>query len=413
MKLLQFGAGNIGRSFIGQIFSRAAWDVVFIDVKQELIQMLNDRRYYTVVIKREGQADEVRRIGPVRAVDGRDIEAIAGEITGANLAAVSVGKNALPSVLPILARGLSLRSFPLDIIIAENDREAPALFRSVLFNELGPAYPLDTLVGLVETSIGKMVPIMKEADLAVDSLQLFAEEYETLIVDKIAFKNPLPAIPELFPVDPIAAYVDRKLFIHNLGHATAAYLGYTEALTQKNSQSLNTFTIPEALALPKVEKKVRRVMSQAADALVKEYPQLKYPGVYNREDLQSHIEDLLYRFKNSALGDTVHRVGRDLKRKLSREDRIIGAMILCAKHGLPFGEIAQVYRCALEFAAPAENGKIFPADTEFHKKYQTDKSDRIMLERTSAEKIFMEVSGLDNIKDSLVIKEIMDNNYIK
>jgi len=397
MKLVQFGAGNIGRSFIGQIFSRAAWDVVFIDVNQKLIQLLNERQHYTVVIKREGQADERRQIGPVRAVDGRDIEAVAREIAGADLSAVSVGKNALPSILPILARGLSLRHCPLDIIIAENDREAPALFRSVLSAELGQEFPLGTLVGLVETSIGKMVPIMKEADLAVDPLQLFAEEYETLIVDAKAFINPLPLVPELYPVDPIAAYVDRKLFIHNLGHAAAAYLGYSESMTQKDSPSLNTFTITEALALPGVEKKVRMVMGQAADALLKEYPQSKYPGVYNREDLQSHIEDLLYRFKNSALGDTVHRVGRDLKRKLSREDRIIGAIFLCAKHGLPFGEIAQVYCCALEFAAPAEDGTIFPADREFHSQYK----------QKSLEQILIEVSGLDTANDSLVINAIM------
>jgi len=422
MKLVQFGAGNIGRSFIGQIFSRALWEVVFIDVDETLVKLLNEKQYYTVVIKREGRADEKRRIGPVRAVNGMDIAAVAAELAGADIAGTSVGKNALPKILPVIAQGLEARlrlknDVPLDIIIAENDREAPDLFRSVLSLKLGPEYPLEKLVGLVETSIGKMVPIMKAADLAADPLQLFAEEYETLIVDQKAFKNPLPDIPELQPVDPIAAYVDRKLFIHNLGHAAAGYLGYEALCKNKNTAKLIGFTIPEALALPEVENNVYRVMNQAADALALEYPQSKYPGSYSREDLAAHIDNLLFRFKNSALGDTVHRIGRDIRRKLAREDRITGAMLLCAKHQLPFDTIAKVYQAALNFAAPAEDGQLFPADEEFRKIYGLDtpeNKNRQRIDDSKLKRILGEVSGLDSSRseDAIVIKEVFSKTSV-
>jgi mannitol-1-phosphate 5-dehydrogenase len=182
MKLVQIGAGNIGRSFIGQIFSRSGWEVVFVDVDSRMVSLLNEARCYTVVIKREGREDERRRIGPVRAVDGRNTEQVRAEIAGADMVATSVGKGALPKILPLIAGGLGDRfkagpDRPLDIIIAENARGASDMFRSVLGAELGAAYPLDSLVGLVETSIGKMVPIMREEDLRGDPLQLFAEEY--------------------------------------------------------------------------------------------------------------------------------------------------------------------------------------------------------------------------------------------
>ena len=36
-KMVQFGAGNIGRSFIGQLFSRSGYEVVFVDIKKEHI----------------------------------------------------------------------------------------------------------------------------------------------------------------------------------------------------------------------------------------------------------------------------------------------------------------------------------------------------------------------------------------
>ncbi|MDR1175635.1 MAG: mannitol-1-phosphate 5-dehydrogenase [Treponema sp.] len=415
MKLVQFGAGNIGRSFIGQVFSRSHWDVVFVDVDAKLVSLLNEKKRYTLAIKREGREDELRSVGPVRAVDGRDAAAISEELAGADIAVTSVGKNALVKILPVIAAGLKKRrqhsgERPLDIIIAENAREAPELFRTVLSKELGGGYPLDRLVGIVETSIGKMVPIMRKEDLASDPLLLFAEEYETLIVDKRGFKGPIPDIEALCPVEPIEAYVDRKLFIHNLGHAAAAYLGY------RASGDFRGATIARVLALPGIEDAVRLAMNQSAEALSAEYP-----GVFSKQDLSRHIEDLVARFKNTALADTVHRVGRDLPRKLSRDDRLTGAMLLCAKHHLPFGAIAEVYRAALDFACPGEDGVLFPPDAEFRKKYalpcppvspsgetgRTCESGEAVHSALSA--ILTEVSGLDRNDpvDSLVYSGVL------
>jgi mannitol-1-phosphate 5-dehydrogenase len=350
-----FGAGNIGRSFIGQIFCRAGWDVVFVDVNEKIIALLNECRFYPVVIKEENHADETRRIGPVRAVNGRDIDAVAAEIAAADLAATSVGKAALDAILPVIARGLNKRCAenprPLDIIIAENVRGAAEYFKTVLQAEAAGAFKN---CGLVETSIGKMVPLMKAENLAADPLLLFAEKYETLIVDRRGFRGSVPAIPEIHAVENIAAFVDRKLFIHNLGHAAAAYLGYSAAP--------HLTGIAEVLAIAAVEQGVRAAMNEAAAALLKEYA-----GTFTSGDIAAHIDDLVSRFKNAALGDTVFRVGRDLTRKLAEGDRVAGAMRLCAKHSLPFSAIADVYHAALCFTATDENGRLFPGDEQFHR----------------------------------------------
>jgi mannitol-1-phosphate 5-dehydrogenase len=405
LKLVQFGAGNIGRSFIGQIFSRAGWEIVFIDVDEKIVSLLNEKKQYTVAIKRQTRKDELRKVGPVRAVNGKDAAAVVAELAVADIVSTSVGKNALEGILPLIARGLEKREArpgagknqPLDIIIAENARDAPHLFRTVLSKELGPAYPLDAMVGIVETSIGKMVPIMRSEDLAANPLLLFAEEYETLIVDKKGFRGPIPPLKALYPVEPIEAYVDRKLFIHNLGHAAAAYLGYKALQEHPLPATVNSPSIPYVLALPGIEAQVRKVMNESAGALLQEYP-----GVFSREDLSGHIDDLLTRFKNTALGDTVYRVGRDLRRKLSRDDRITGAMLLCAKHALPFSAIAEVYRAALEFAAPGEDGSLFPPDARFREEYALDAK---QAGPDAAVVIATAVSGLkpENVTDSLVL----------
>lgn len=362
MKLVQFGAGNIGRSFIGQIFSRAGWSVVFVDVNKKLVDLLNERKYYNVVIKQQDKLDEIRRIGPVRAIHSENKTVIAEELATADLVSTSVGKAALHAIIPLLARGLEARyhyhpDWPLDIIIAENAPGAERLFREVLALELGPEYPLEHLVGLVESSIGKMVPLMKEEDLAQDPLQVFAEAYETLILDRFGFRGPLPGIAGHWPesiqlVDDIHAFVARKLYIHNLGHAAVAYLGFI-----KNPSLVY---IADAVHLPEVRSIAFSAMKESAAALL-----MEYPHAYSSKELNEHIDDLLERFANRALQDTIYRVGRDLCRKLDREDRLFGAMRLCAAHRLPFHHIAEAYRAALNFTATDEAGHSYPPDIEF------------------------------------------------
>jgi mannitol-1-phosphate 5-dehydrogenase len=360
MKLVQFGAGNIGRSFIGQLFNRAGWDVVFIDVNYTLVELINTKRFYNVIIKQEGQCDEVRHIGPVRALHIEQQNVINEELASADLIATSVGKGALTTIIPIIAKGLQVRyknkpDWPLDIIIAENAPGASTLFREILIRELGTLYPLEELVGLVETSIGKMVPIMRSEDLVHDPLQLFAEAYETLILDKKAIKQNIQWPQSIELVDNISAFVARKLYIHNLGHASVAYTSF--ALHPE------IIYIADAVRIDHVRERALTAMKESMEGLLAEFS-----NTFTRKDLEIHIQDLLYRFENRALGDTIYRVGRDLYRKLDKEDRLVGAMRLCAKHKLPYGTITQVYHSALQFSATDETGKPYPPDEEFRKK---------------------------------------------
>ncbi len=356
-KLVQFGAGNIGRSFIGQLFARSSHEVVFVDVSGALVRALNEKKEYRLVVKRNDREDEIIPVRNVRAVDGTDADAVARELADADFAATSVGKNALRFVFPNLARGIALRGKthpgrPLDIIIAENIHGGAAYFSKELASLLPPDFPLGERIGLVETSIGKMVPIMRAEDLETDPLWVFSEEYNELIVDGSGFRGPLPAIPSLKPVADIGAYVDRKLFVHNMGHAAVAYLGH--------ARDASLVFIWQALELPDVAEGAERAMRQSAAALVAEYP-----AVFTRESLGAHIADLLYRFRNRALGDTMFRVGRDLGRKLDKSDRLIGAALLAEKHGLPWDGIEGAIRAAVDFRGTDEWGNLFPADAVF------------------------------------------------
>lgn len=351
--ILIFGAGNIGRSFIGQIFSRSGFEIVFIDVDDNLISLLNKEKGYTVIIKESEVPDEELHISPVRAINGRDQDLVISEIVKADYIATSIGKNALPKIFNLLAEGIEERKNPIDIIIAENLTEGANFFREGLFPFLKDKNSVNK-IGLIETSIGKMVPITSKENIEENPLTVYAEAYNTLIVDKDGFITSFPDVPFIKGVSPIKAYVERKLYIHNLGHAATAYLGY--------DYNPNLTYIWEVLEDKTIYNKVENLMMESGKAL-----RARYPKVFSKQDIKDHVSDLLHRFKNRNLKDTIHRVGRDLLRKLEPEDRLLGGYELIHSNSGNEIIIKEVIEKALIFKKADENGKMMQTDTNFHK----------------------------------------------
>ena len=322
-KAIQYGAGNIGRGFIGQLFFQSGYEVVFIDVNKEVVEKLNtDRSYPVKVVSDHGNKEII--IEHVRAVDGLDLEALSFEIASADIMATAVGVNVLPRIAKPLAAGLKKRwsdnnQQPLNIIICENLIDANIYLAGLIKKELSDDETelLNKLVGFVEASIGRMVPVMTPQMQDGNILRVCVEEYGELPVDKDAFKGDIPNIVNMVPFSPFEYYIQRKLFIHNLGHAITAYLGFVKGYTY----------IWEAINDSSIRQISRSAMRESAEALSLEH-NLDIEAVYE------HVEDLLTRFGNRQLGDTIQRVGKDPVRKLSQNDRLIGALNLCIKKGV-------------------------------------------------------------------------------
>ena len=322
MKAVMYGGGNIGRGFIGMLFSMSGYEVTFIDVAQPVIDGLNrDGRYPVRIVSNEGHEDiEVEH---VRAVNGNDREAAAEAIAEADVMATAVGVNVLKFIVPNLAEGIRRRRArqggPLNIIICENLVDANKVLEKLLKAELTEeeAAWLDENIGLVEASIGRMVPVQTEEMKAGNPLRVCVERYGFLPVDKAAFRGEIPKIRNMVPYEPFDYYIRRKLYVHNMGHAVCAYLGlYT-----------HREYIYEAIEDSCIQNIVQNAMLESALALSKAY---QMPV----ELLVRHFQDLLSRFKNQALKDTCARVGGDPKRKLSHTDRLIGSSLLCLEQGV-------------------------------------------------------------------------------
>ena len=336
---IMYGAGNIGRGFIGQLFHMSGYEISFIDVNMTVIDKLNADGQYPVYIT---DGDDYREylVTGVHGVNGRDNEAIAEAIASADIMATAVGVNILKFIAAPFAGGVRRRmekgiEAPLNVIICENMIEADKYFAGLVKENLSEAEQayFDEHIALVEPSIGRMVPATPKEIAEKNPLAVCVEPYCELPVDKNAFKGEIPAIKNMVPFAPFDFFIRRKLFMHNMSHALTAYFGARKGYTY----------IWEAAKDAEVKILTLRALTESSRALSKEY------GV-PLEELLCFSENLISRFENKLLGDTVERVGRDTKRKLSANDRFVGAARLCEKHGITPVTILAGLAAGLHFA---------------------------------------------------------------
>ena len=322
MNAIMYGAGNIGRGFIGSLLSQSGYRVTFVDVAEPVVKHLQEKECYPIrYVSTEGYEDVL--IENVTALNGNDTEAVSDAIASCDIMATAVGARILKFIVPNIVAGLRKRwamgGKPLNIIVCENLMDANLVVEGMIKEQLtqDECKKFDETVGLVEASIGRMVPVQTEEMKDGEPMRVCVERYGFLPTDKAAFKGGVPEIKNMVPFEPFDFYIKRKLYIHNMGHATCAYLG----------DLLNLQYIYQSIDVADVRVLVQNAMLESAVALTKKY------GV-KMEDIVMHITDLMGRFTNAALMDTCARVGGDPGRKLSPDDRLIGSSTLALAQGI-------------------------------------------------------------------------------
>ena len=348
-RIVVFGAGAIGLSFVGQIFGRSGYEVIFVDSNESVVRRINAHRRYRVRLIAPDGSHRTVEIENVSARDATDRAAIGTALRDRPIVATAVGLRAFPVVLETLRSAVSdaCELERLDVLAAENIHDPRAIARRVLRKHAPGVHPC---------SVGKMVPL-GTGTVEHGVVEIASEAFNTLVVDGTGWRGPKPEDVEWITlVDDIDAWIDRKLFIHNLGHSACAWRARTIDPEIR--------TIAEAIARPEIRDHVVSVMHAAARVLAG-----VYPDSFSERDLLAHVRDLIHRFGNVALADTVERVGRDLERKLGRAERIVGAMLLAARFDASdaaLGTLAPVVFDALGFgtagAATLETDRTITAE---------------------------------------------------
>lgn len=347
---LHFGAGNIGRGFIGALESEAGYHVVFADVVEKLITALNDCGEYTITILDVAPDEPTKKITNVSGVLSNKPDELLAAIKTASLITTAVGPNVLKIIARSLAAGVSARraaadgaaddsSKYLNVIACENMTGASSHLRDEIRKHLTSAEDLaflDTYVGFPNCAVDRIVPPFTPGPEG-NVLSVGVEAFYEWIVEEPAFKGTRPTIAGMKLTDNLVAYVQRKLFTLNCGHATTAYLGYLKGYK----------TVDEALKDSAIEETVHGAMVESGAALCRKHG-------FDPAEHAKYIERIMNRFRNPYIKDDVARVGREPLRKLSPADRLVGPARMADEFGLPKANLLKAIAACLLYNNPAD-----------------------------------------------------------
>ena len=209
-KAIQFGAGNIGRGFIGAVLEQAGYHVVFADVNAAVIDKINEDHCYTVhVMDVECVEQKITNISGVNSTT----DAVIAEIAGAEIITTAVGVVILPRIAPAIAKGIAARraagvEAPLNIIACENAVRASSQLKEhvlALLEGEDKAY-CEKWVGFPDCSVDRIVPPVRSEN----PIDVVVEAFYEWNVEQASFVGEVPQIAGMNLADNLLASVERK-----------------------------------------------------------------------------------------------------------------------------------------------------------------------------------------------------------
>ncbi len=340
MRAAHFGAGNIGRGFVGLLLHEGGYELTFADVAAPLVDAINAVSSYTVHEVGEGGVDKV--VTGFHALNSAtQAPALIEEIAGADVVTTAVGPTILRFIAPPLIAALALRdpsSPPLQIMACENAINATDLLRDEMRAEAGDAWDaLAARAVFANTAVDRIVPGQPEGA----GVDVTVEPFFEWAIERTPFGDDPPRIPGAHFVDDLAPYIERKLFTVNTGHATTAYHGAQAGIER----------ISDALADDAIAARVAATLEETSALLAAKH------GL-DVGELAAYRATILNRFRNPALPDTVWRVGRQPLRKLSRHERFVGPAAEAAERGLSVDALVGAMAAALAFDDPEDQQSV-------------------------------------------------------
>lgn len=347
---IQIGAGNIGRGFIGALLEQAGWHVTFADVVESIISGINAQHRYTVhVLDKECSELTIENIDGVISTSPEFLEKVAQ----CDLITTAVGPRVLPIIAKSIAAGLQARkaagnTTPMNVICCENGLRTTTRLKNEVVTHLS-AEEIDFIeqyVGFVDCAVDRICP----KPSFEDPLDAAVERYCEWDVERSAWKGEQPEIPGMTYADNLMAYLERKLFTLNSGHAICAYLGSLKGYT----------TIRESISDPAIADIVYKAMYESGEGLIREFS-------FDADAHHAYIERIFSRFQNPYLEDETARVGREPIRKLDPADRLIKPLVTADSYGLPVDHLIFGAAAALHYNSPDD-----PQSVEMIQKIQAE-----------------------------------------
>lgn len=334
MKAVHFGAGNIGRGFIGEILHKNDFDITFVDINETLIDALNARDSYEIEY-----ADEAHQRLTISGFsglnNGKEPEAVAQAVAEADIVTTAIGPNILPYIAELIANGIKLRrenddARPMDIVACENMIGGTDFLNekvSAYFDEADRVY-VDQYIGFPNAAVDRIVPMQSHEDPLFVSVEPFSE----WVIDQTNVKGTQIKLDGVLYVEDLLPYIERKLFSVNTGHATTAYTG----------KHFGYETIDQALEDEKVLQQLKAVLAETGALLVEKWG-------FDQEAHAAYANKIVGRFQNSHISDAITRVARTPIRKLGYDERFIRPIREAKERGLSYDALLATVAYIFEY----------------------------------------------------------------
>ncbi len=337
-KAVVFGAGATGRGHVGLLAWEAGFEIIFVDEKKDLVEALERAGRYKVRLHGARPCDI--NVSPFRVYHHLQRQAIAEEIRDAALVLTAVFDQNLSDVAKTIALGVSARAAagrttPLNCIACENMMDSSStLGRHVRRLLTGKQLAwCEQYVGFPDCMISRVVPRPEP-----DPLVIIAEDYNEWTARAEAFRGQKPAnLTALELVDNQSARLERKLFVHNGGHAVCGYAGF-----HRGHQYIH-----EAVADPVVAEHVLGALDELGEVVRQKHG-------FSAESIEAYKRDLCVRGAVPEMRDRILRVVRDPLRKLSCRERLVAPAQLAVEYGLAHHWIVKGIVTALKYNHPAD-----------------------------------------------------------
>jgi len=331
---VHFGGGNIGRGFIAELLYESDYEIIFVDVVDDLINRINRSKSYTIT-EVGADGEKTKTITNYRALNSKyQMDEVVQSIAAAEVVTCAVGPNILKFIAKPIADGITARtkSKPLAVIACENMINATDALREHIIDErnMKPEVlrNLSAKAEFGNSAIDRIVPTQPpDADLDV-----VIESFYEWCVETTGFKSGHPDIKGIHWVDDLEPFIERKLFTVNTSHATAAYFAYNKGIK----------TIHEAMADPEIRSEVHEALEETAHLISGKH------GI-TEEDQQQYVDTIIARISNPHLEDVPVRVGRAPLRKLGRKERFVGPAAQLAERGYDVTALLRGIEMALRF----------------------------------------------------------------
>ncbi|WCG37726.1 mannitol-1-phosphate 5-dehydrogenase [Aerococcus urinaeequi] len=335
MKAVHFGAGNIGRGFIGEILHKNGFDITFVDINETLIDALNARDSYEIEY-----ADEAHQRLTISGFsglnNGKEPEAVAQAVAEADIVTTAIGPNILPYIAELIANGIKLRrenddTRPMDIVACENMIGGTDFLNekvSAYFDEVDRIY-VDQYIGFPNAAVDRIVPMQSHEDPLFVSVEPFSE----WVIDQTNVKGTQIQLEDVLYVEDLLPYIERKLFSVNTGHATTAYTG----------KHFGYETIDQALKDDNVLQQLQAVLAETGALLVEKWG-------FDQEAHAAYANKIVGRFQNSHISDAITRVARTPIRKLGYDERFIRPIREAKERGLAYDALLETVAYIFEYS---------------------------------------------------------------